>query len=103
MDALFIGQTYIDVLGHTDSTGSDEYNQQLSERRAASVINHLQQACHWKPYRMLTPAGMAEADPVAYHGPGKFDPAVGLVPPATPAKQTFTQVFGQWLDRKSVV
>ncbi len=40
---------------------------------------------------------LAEADPVAYHGPGKFDPAVGLVKPATPAKTTFTQVFGQWL------
>ena len=40
---------------------------------------------------------LAEADPVAYHGPGKFDPAVGLVKPATPAKQTFTQVFGHWL------
>ena len=40
---------------------------------------------------------LAEADPVAYHGPGKFDPAVGLVPPSTPAKTTFTQVFGQWL------
>ncbi|MBS0403660.1 MAG: 1-deoxy-D-xylulose-5-phosphate synthase, partial [Proteobacteria bacterium] len=40
---------------------------------------------------------LAEADPVAYHGPGKFDPAVGLVPPAKPARQTFTQVFGQWL------
>ncbi|HPH14446.1 MAG TPA: 1-deoxy-D-xylulose-5-phosphate synthase [Burkholderiaceae bacterium] len=40
---------------------------------------------------------MAEADPVAYHGPGKFDPAVGLQKPITPAKQTFTQVFGQWL------
>jgi 1-deoxy-D-xylulose-5-phosphate synthase len=40
---------------------------------------------------------LAEADPVAYHGPGKFDPAVGLVKPATPAKPTFTQVFGQWL------
>lgn len=40
---------------------------------------------------------LAEADPVAYHGPGKFDPAVGLVKPATPPKQTFTQVFGQWL------
>jgi 1-deoxy-D-xylulose-5-phosphate synthase len=39
----------------------------------------------------------AEADPVAYHGPGKFDPAVGLVKSATPAKLTFTQVFGQWL------
>ena len=40
---------------------------------------------------------MAEADPIAYHGPGKFDPAVGLVKSATPAKQTFTQVFGTWL------
>jgi len=40
---------------------------------------------------------LAEADPVAYHGPGKFDPAVGLVKPAKPAKQSFTQVFGQWL------
>ncbi len=40
---------------------------------------------------------LAEADPVAYHGPGKFDPAVGIVPPTTPPKTTFTQVFGQWL------
>ncbi|GGH49461.1 1-deoxy-D-xylulose-5-phosphate synthase [Comamonas phosphati] len=40
---------------------------------------------------------LAEADPVAYHGPGKFDPSVGLVKPVTPPKQTFTQVFGQWL------
>src|SRR5215208_623192 len=40
---------------------------------------------------------LAEADPVAYHGPGKFDPAVGITMPATPPKQTFTHVFGQWL------
>ena len=40
---------------------------------------------------------LAEADPVAYHGPGKFDPAVGITKPATPPKTTFTQVFGQWL------
>jgi 1-deoxy-D-xylulose-5-phosphate synthase len=40
---------------------------------------------------------MAEADPVAYHGPGKFDPAVGLMPATSPAKTTFTQVFGNWL------
>jgi 1-deoxy-D-xylulose-5-phosphate synthase len=40
---------------------------------------------------------LAEADPVNYHGPGKFDPAVGLQKPATPPKPTFTQVFGQWL------
>jgi 1-deoxy-D-xylulose-5-phosphate synthase len=40
---------------------------------------------------------LAENDPVAYHGPGKFDPAIGITPPTTPGKQTFTQVFGQWL------
>ena len=40
---------------------------------------------------------LAEADPVAYHGPGKFDPSVGLVKPSAPQKLTFTQVFGQWL------
>jgi 1-deoxy-D-xylulose-5-phosphate synthase len=40
---------------------------------------------------------LAEADPVAYHGPGKFDPAIGLQKPTTPPKTTFTQVFGQWL------
>jgi 1-deoxy-D-xylulose-5-phosphate synthase len=39
---------------------------------------------------------LAEADPVAYHGPGKFDPKVGLKPGAA-GKLTFTQVFGQWL------
>jgi len=40
---------------------------------------------------------LAEADPVAYHGPGKFDPAVGLQKSPAPARPTFTQVFGQWL------
>ena len=40
---------------------------------------------------------LAEADPIAYHGPGKFDPSIGLQKPATPPKTTFTQVFGQWL------
>ncbi|SFB75587.1 1-deoxy-D-xylulose-5-phosphate synthase [Polaromonas sp. OV174] len=40
---------------------------------------------------------LAEADPIAYHGPGKFDPAMGLQKSSTPAKQTFTQVFGRWL------
>jgi 1-deoxy-D-xylulose-5-phosphate synthase len=40
---------------------------------------------------------LAEADPVGYHGPGKFDPAVGIVKSTAPSKQTFTQVFGNWL------
>jgi 1-deoxy-D-xylulose-5-phosphate synthase len=40
---------------------------------------------------------LAEVDPVAYHGPGKFDPSVGLQKPAVAPKKTFTQVFGDWL------
>jgi 1-deoxy-D-xylulose-5-phosphate synthase len=40
---------------------------------------------------------LAEADPVLYHGPGKFDPAIGIQKSTTPPKLTFTQVFGQWL------
>lgn len=40
---------------------------------------------------------LAEVDPVAYHGPGKFNPAEGLKKAASPAKPTFTSVFGQWL------
>jgi 1-deoxy-D-xylulose-5-phosphate synthase len=40
---------------------------------------------------------LAEADPVLYHGPGKFDPAVGIQKPAAVPKTTFTQVFGTWL------
>lgn len=40
---------------------------------------------------------LAEADPIAYHGPGKFDPAMGLQKSSVHAKQTFTQVFGRWL------
>ncbi|HEX9092708.1 MAG TPA: 1-deoxy-D-xylulose-5-phosphate synthase, partial [Coriobacteriia bacterium] len=43
----------------------------------------------------------AEDDPIAYHGPGKFDPGVGLVKPvaASGARPgpTYTQVFGDWL------
>ena len=53
------------VVGYTDSTGSDDFNQALSEKRAARVINYLQQNCGWKPYRMLVPTGMAKADPLA--------------------------------------
>lgn len=40
---------------------------------------------------------LAEADPIAYHGVGKFNLAIGLQAPAAPPKTTFTQVFGQWL------
>jgi len=53
------------VVGYTDAVGGEDYNQVLSERRASKVVNYLQQHCGWAPYRMLTPTGMAEADPAA--------------------------------------
>src|SRR3546814_15184938 len=44
-DTLFpyttLFRSYIDIYGHTDSSGSDSYNQGLSERRAASVADYL--------------------------------------------------------------
>src|SRR3546814_11103118 len=67
-DTLFPYTTLSDLLlvvGYTDSVGSQEFNQTLSEKRAGSVVNYLQQACGWKPWRMLTPTGMSEADPAA--------------------------------------
>ncbi|MDP3841898.1 MAG: 1-deoxy-D-xylulose-5-phosphate synthase [Oxalobacteraceae bacterium] len=39
---------------------------------------------------------LAEADPVLYHGPGKFNPAEGIQPAAA-GKLTYTKVFGDWL------
>ena len=39
---------------------------------------------------------LAEADPVLYHGPSKFDPEQGIVAKAG-GKPTYTQVFGDWL------
>ena len=40
---------------------------------------------------------LAEADPIQYHGPGKFDPSVGLVAAAKPARKTYMQVFSEWI------
>ena len=39
---------------------------------------------------------LAEDDPIAYHGPGKFNPAEGLKK-AIGGKPTYSQVFGDWL------
>ena len=39
---------------------------------------------------------LAEADPVLYHGPGKFDLAEGIQP-GSPKNKTYTQVFGEWI------
>lgn len=55
-------QTYIDVLGHTDTTGSHEHNQLLSERRASSVASYLS-ARGVAPARMAT-RGFGETAPI---------------------------------------
>jgi outer membrane protein OmpA-like peptidoglycan-associated protein len=56
-------QTVIEVAGHTDSTGSDSYNQQLSERRAAAVASYLGTR-NVRTDRMIT-VGQGEGSPVA--------------------------------------
>jgi len=56
-------QTVIEVAGHTDSTGSDSFNQQLSERRAASVAAYFGSR-QVLPDRMIQ-VGMGESRPIA--------------------------------------
>jgi outer membrane protein OmpA-like peptidoglycan-associated protein len=56
-------QTYIDIIGHTDSTGRADYNQQLSERRADSVSRYLQSQGVMAE-RILT-RGMGQDAPIA--------------------------------------
>ena len=40
---------------------------------------------------------LAEEDPIAYHGPGKFDPAEGIKKAAGGGKPVYSQIFGDWL------
>jgi 1-deoxy-D-xylulose-5-phosphate synthase len=40
---------------------------------------------------------LAEAEPILYHGTGKFNPTEGIKPAAAPSKLTYTEVFGNWL------
>mgnify|MGYP000140312122 CR=1 FL=1 len=56
-------QTYVDVLGHTDNTGSAEFNQALSERRASSVASYLQSR-EVLPERIYT-QGLGFSQPIA--------------------------------------
>jgi len=56
-------KTVVEVAGHTDSTGSDGYNQALSERRASSVSQYLQSQ-GINSQRMIT-IGLGESMPVA--------------------------------------
>jgi outer membrane protein OmpA-like peptidoglycan-associated protein len=56
-------QTYVDIIGHTDSKGSKEYNQRLSEKRAKSVARYLESQAV-TPKRVIAD-GMGEDDPIA--------------------------------------
>ena len=55
--------TYIDVVGHADSQGSEAYNQDLSERRANSVAGYL--VDHKVKQERIYVAGMGESQPIA--------------------------------------
>ena len=59
-------QTVVEVAGHTDSTGTEDYNQGLSERRASSVATYLQGRGVIEA--RLMPVGMGELRPVADNG-----------------------------------
>jgi len=56
-------QTYIDVVGHTDSKGSEQYNKRLSEQRARSVARYFESREVISERVMAD--GMGEADPIA--------------------------------------
>ncbi len=83
-----LGFTYTGPIDGHDVNGLVDALQKLSKEKGPQFLHVVTRK--GKGY------AKAEADPVAYHGPGKFDPAVGLVSSAA-SKLTFTQVFGQWL------
>ncbi|MGH8496510.1 MAG: OmpA family protein [Gammaproteobacteria bacterium] len=56
-------KTVVEVAGHTDSRGSDDYNQQLSEERASTVAEYLR-AQGLMPQRIIT-VGQGERNPIA--------------------------------------
>lgn len=57
------GKTTLTIVGHTDNVGSDQYNQQLSQRRALSVAQYFESK-RVDPLRLAT-AGKGESEPVA--------------------------------------
>ncbi|PUE33922.1 1-deoxy-D-xylulose-5-phosphate synthase [Limnohabitans sp. Jir72] len=83
-----LGFTYTGPIDGHDVVGLVQALQKVSQEKGPQFLH------------VVTRKGQgyarAEADPVSYHGPGKFDPAVGLKP-TTASPLTFTQVFGQWL------
>ncbi|MBW8367923.1 MAG: OmpA family protein [Arenimonas sp.] len=66
-EAVSILQKYpqlkVEVAGHTDAVGTDQYNQGLSERRAATVYNYLTNA-GVDASRLMGPNGFGESRPI---------------------------------------
>ena len=83
-----LGFTYTGPMDGHDVNGMVDALQKLSQAKGPQFLHVVTQK--GKGY------AKAEADPINYHGPSKFDPAVGITPAAN-SKLTFTQVFGQWL------
>jgi outer membrane protein OmpA-like peptidoglycan-associated protein len=53
----------LDIEGHTDSVGSDTFNQQLSEQRANAVLQYL--VAQGLPESSMTATGFGKSDPIA--------------------------------------
>ena len=89
-DTIFekLGFTYTGPIDGHDVLGLVQALQKISQAKGPQFLH------------VVTRKGQgyarAEVDPISYHGPGKFDPAIGLQASGS-SKTTFTQVFGQWL------
>lgn len=85
-----------DYIGPIDGHDLDSLVPTLQNIRQRALEGHGPQFLH-----VVTKKGqgykLAEADPILYHGPGKFNPAEGIRPSAKPSRKTYTQVFGEWL------
>ena len=64
-DAKKLQKFIIHVSGYTDSSGNADYNQKLSDSRAAAVVAYLRQSCGIPMPRVLSPAAMGMSQPVA--------------------------------------
>ena len=83
-----LGFTYVGPIDGHDMNGLVDALEKLSKAKGPQFLHVVTRK--GKGYER------AEIDPVTYHGPGKFNPSIGLVSAAN-TKVTFTQVFGQWL------
>ncbi len=58
---------HVNVIGHTDSVGPEDYNQKLSERRAQSVASYLESPGKVRP-EVVQVSGSGETDPIGDNG-----------------------------------